>query len=147
MIESFERPDPPMVMREMLEGLVPDQQMGTDYVDVYGRFYEQNKDEYAPIKMEDLDFILLRRKGGYLTPEFTDVIGLEVHTMARTRDRSLRLMHEVGRRILESEGKEYGGFLIDFGMTLNGPEEDNIDSMDDRIMIESFELHIRVNWT
>lgn len=144
MVEDFERPDAPKVVREILSGIVPDDQMGTDYVDAYGRFYEQ--DSHEPISIEDMDFIVIRRKGGYLTQEFTDVIGLEIHTLARTRDRTERLMREVSKRILLAEGNDYAGFQVDFSMTLAGPEDDKIDSMDDRIMVESFELHIRVNW-
>lgn len=144
MVEDFERPDAPKVVREILSGIVPDDQMGTDYVDAYGRFYEQ--DGHEAISIEDMDFIVIRRKGGYLTQEFTDVIGLEIHTLARTRDRTERLMREVSKRILLAEGNDYAGFQVDFSMTLAGPEDDKIDSMDDRIMVESFELHIRVNW-
>lgn len=144
MVEDFERPDAPKVVREILSGIVPDDQMGTDYVDAYGRFYEQ--DSHEAISIEDMDFIVIRRKGGYLTQEFTDVIGLEIHTLARTRDRTERLMREVSKRILLAEGNDYAGFQVDFSMTLAGPEDDKIDSMDDRIMVESFELHIRVNW-
>ena len=148
MVEDFERPDAPKVVAEILKGLVPDDQMGTDLVDNYGRFYEIDAMEPLPEgAMESQDRIVIRRKGGYLTQEFTDVIGLEVHTLARTRDRSIDLMHGVAQRILTAEGREFAGFLIDFTMTLAGPEEDKIDSMDDRIMVESYELHVRVNWT
>lgn len=148
MVEDYDRPDAPKVVREILKGLVPDDQMGTDVVDSYGRFYEV--DAMAPLPggaMNSQEFIVLRRKGGYLTQEYTDVIGLEIHTLARTRDRSEQLIQDVSKRILKAEGEDFAGFLIDFSMTLAGPEEDKIDSMDDRIMVESFELHVRVNWT
>lgn len=145
MVEDFERPPVPKIVGEILSGILPPKQMGTDFVDAFGRFYEQ--DEMAPINIEDMDFIVYRRKGGYLTPEFTDIIGLEVHTFARTRERSENLMAQVDKAILRAEGNDYAGFLIDFSMTLNGPEEDRIDTMDDRVMVQSYELHSRVNWT
>lgn len=143
MILNYERPDFPKVVGEILKGLLPDDQMGTDRVDTAQRFYELDQDEFADVS--SMDFITLRRRGGYLTETYTDVAGIEVMCFSRTRSGSVALADKAALRIMNSQGYEFGGFLIDYIEPLNGPDEANIDTMDDRVTIESFEIHSRVN--
>lgn len=142
---DFDRPEIEKLMGELLGDLVPDGQIGTNKVETLDKYSSVVGSEIE-VSVEDADFILLSRRGGYLTDEFTDIIGLEVQVWALSRDRAVKLMDEITQRILSSEHQTVGGFLIDFVACLRGPEEDPPRLVTDKVVEQAFEFHIRVNW-
>ena len=133
------------IAEKVLDGLVPEGQIGTARAPVYDLY--QDMDVYEQVDESDFDFILLKRRLGYLDQNsFTDIAGLEVQTFAKTVDRAEDLMEAVTKRLLEAEYTTVDGFQIDYVEILNGPEEGYPEVMDDRMVEKNFELQIRVRW-
>lgn len=150
MVESdYDLPPVEEIAAEILKGIVKDHQIGVIRLQDYENFLSEiNSDLDDPMDVDDgyFDFILLKRRAGYLTDAFTDISGLDVDVWARDRDRANRIMNEVTKRIVASEYNTYLGFLIDFATVLNGPEDDQAIITDERTVRKTFEFHIRVKW-
>lgn len=144
-MEDFDRPDIEKVVGELLMDLVPEGQIGTNKVEIFNRYSSALNSDLI-VSEEDFDFILLKRQGGYLTDEFTDIIGLDVQAWSLTRDRATKLMSEITKRILGAEHQTVAGFLFDFVSCLRGPEEDPPRAVEDKVVEQAFEIHIRVRW-
>lgn len=149
MTEDYDLPPLEEIVAEIIKGVVRDDQIGTERVKDIERYVQDMADDYEnPLPVDDdyFDFVLLRRRAGYLTDTFTDVSGLDVEVWARTRSRAISIMNEITKRIINAEGWTFLGFLIDFSMVLNGPEEDPSMITDERMVRKSFEFNIRVKW-
>lgn len=134
-----------LVGKHILKGILPDDRIGNVRImDTHGYEEMWEQEGYDP---EDSSFIVVRRRAGYLTDtSYTDISGIEVQVWAKTRPEADRLMSEVTKRLLAAEGNTFDGFLVDFVVVLNGPEEQYPPMMDDRSLEKAFEMHIRVRW-
>lgn len=96
--------------------------------------------------MKDFDYILIRRRLGYLSDSYTDIMGLQLKFFAKDFRRAQMLCDEATKRILASPGTELAGFLVDFAVVLTGPDRED-PLLDDEIELDkSFEIHARVKW-
>ncbi|MDD2326426.1 MAG: hypothetical protein PHW63_10615 [Alphaproteobacteria bacterium] len=146
-MEDYDIPDVEKIVVEILKGLVKPNQIGPLKLETFDQYMMLMYDETAPeMDLSEYDFIQINRRMGYLTETMTDISGLDVQVWSKTRSRSVQLMNEVTKRILDAEGYTFLGFQIDFAVTLNGPETDRIEMMEETMTSKSFELHIRVNW-
>lgn len=145
MEEDYELPEAEKIVEVILKGLVPDDKIGINHVETFNRFQDLTDSNYY-LEESDFDFILLKRRSGYLTDSFTDIIGLDVTCFGIDRDRALRLSNEVTKRLFKAETNTFDGWTIDFVQVLSGPEEDLPLFLEDRTIKKTFEIHIRVKW-
>lgn len=147
-MEEYDLPDVERIAAEILRGIVRDDQIGPQRVDVFSEYLDgiNGTRESGMVSLEDFDFIQLKRRAGYLDDTWTDIAGLEVDVWAKTRDRAVFLMNEVTKRILASEWTSVDGFPIDHVELLNGPEFDPTAITDERNVTNNYELQIRVRW-
>lgn len=148
-------PDIEKILNELLKDLVRPNNIGPIKVETFDEYMNlmASDEEYD---LSAYDFIQINRRMGYFTESFTDISGIDIQTWSRTRDRSVRLMSEVTKRLLASERKtvfytdsetgELLDFDIDFVQTLNGPDTNRYDLMEETVSDKSFEMHVRVKW-
>lgn len=132
----------------LAEGLVRDNQYGTDRVTPYDLFNELSPEGEVKA-VEAHDYITFSREGGYVVDDHTkdSIVGLRIDCWAKTRSRAEDLMNEVVKRVLKLEGESIDGFSIDYVESLRGPEEDkNMLVHDERVFTKDFELHIGAKW-
>lgn len=147
-LQDYEEPDVEEIAAEILRGLVDDDQIGVRLIDVNDEFlreYELNQGELP--SEEDLDYIMLRRMGGYVDEDtFTDISGLDLTVFTKQRSRGKRLMQQATRRLLAAQDETFNGFNIDIVRVLNGPNPDQLLIVDDSVIDKTFEFQIRVKW-
>lgn len=144
-MDDYELPDVEAITAEILKDLVGPDQIGTQRRKAFDR-YESMLNSTKEYRLEDFDYILLKRRQGYLTDAMTDISGMEIRCIGKDRSRAMHLMDAVTKRMLGSEGEDFLGFLIDFCTVLSGPEEESTRLEDDLEIEKGFELHIRVKW-
>lgn len=145
MSEDYELPEVDKIAEKILRGLVRKDQIGRELVPAVDRYFDLEENGFD-LKEEEFDFILLKRRQGYLTEDYTDISGLEVLVFAKTTSRAMWLSNQVTKRLLDAETQTFDGWLIDFVAVLAGPEEDSSLELPERVVEKSFELHIRVKW-
>lgn len=147
-MEEYDIPDMAKIAAVLLEGVVPDEQMGPMKVDTFANYLGGlNGDcESGMVSLEDFDFVQFRQRGGYMTEDFSYLLGLEIDVWAKTRDRAMDLMNEIHPRILGSAMTSPLGFQIEDVETLNGPEEDFQVVTDERNVSNHFQFKVGVRW-
>lgn len=142
---DYELPQVDKIAETILKDLVRPDQIGRELIPAMDRYadLEQNGFDLAE---EDFDFILLKRRQGYLTEGWTDISGLEILVFAKTTSRAMWLADQVTKKLLDAETETFDGFTIDFVAVLSGPEERSSLELPDRVVEKTFELHIRVKW-
>lgn len=148
--EDYDEPDVERIAAETIKHLVTnsDRQIGTRLIDSNDEFLRGFVEaEGRHPGVEELDYVMLRRRGGYVDNDtFTDYSGLDVTVFTRDRSRGQALMSSITKALLRSQDTEVLGFEIDFVAVLNGPTADELYIMDDHVMEKSFEYQIRVKW-
>lgn len=156
-IDDYELPDVERIVEAILDGLVPEGQLGPIKIETFDTYMNLMHGESPPLlDLTAYDYIQINRKQGYLTDSFTDISGLDVEVWSKSRSRSVKLMDKVTKRLLAANGETFWytdretgkelDFLVDFCVVLNGPETDRIELMEETMTGKSFELHIRVKW-
>lgn len=148
MIDDYEEPDIERIAAEILDGIVGDDQIGVKLIDSADEFFREYVETGGNLpQISDLDYILLRRTGGYLDQStWTDIANLDVMVFTKTRSRGQKIMGEVTKRLLRAELNGFLGFHVDFVQVLNGPNPDGPQTMDDNVIEKAFEIHVRVKW-
>lgn len=144
--DEYELPDLERIVAEILTGIVSEERIGPYLLDTFDSYVDLTELDKEGVKDEDFEFIMIRRRQGYLDDSFTDITGVEVLCFAKTRSRSIQMMDEVTHRILGAEQTTVQGFPIDFCIVLSGPEDDSVFVTDEKITRKSFEMQIRVKW-
>lgn len=145
MTEDYELPIVEEIVASVLKGIVPEDKIGVNHVETFERFADLSQTNYY-LEESDFDFILLKRRSGYLTDAFTDIAGVDITCFAVDRNRALKLSNEVTKRLFDAETNTFDGWTIDFVQVLSGPEEDIPLYLEDRVIKKTFEIHIRVKW-
>lgn len=147
-LQEYEEPDVEEIAAEILRGLVDDDQIGVRLIDVNDEFLREYADRGGQLpREEDLDYIMLRRMGGYIEEDsFTDISGLDITVFTKQRTRGKRLMQQATRRLLAAQDETVLGFNIDIVRVLNGPNPDQLLIVDDSVIDKTFEFQIRVKW-
>lgn len=144
-MDNYILPDLEAMMNELLHDLVGEGQIGGSRAHVLDR-YEEMTGSGKTYRMKDFDYILIRRRLGYLSDSYTDIMGLQLKFFAKDFKRAQALCDEATKRILASPGTELAGFLVDFAVVLTGPDRED-PLLDDEIELDkSFEIHARVKW-
>lgn len=148
-MEDFDMPDVEKIVATILSGLVPDRQIGPMKIDPmreYIEWHDANRHDEG-IKVEDFDFIQIKRRMGYLNDSMTtEVCSVDIDVWAKTRDRAVYLIHEATKRLLWSEGTTVNGHQICHVETLNGPEQDSNVMTYETNIVNTLEFQIDVRW-
>lgn len=147
-LEEYEEPDVEVIAAAILQGIVRDDQIGVRLIDVNDEFLREFDARQGQLpEEEDLDYIMLRRMGGYIEEDtFTDISGLDVTVFTKYRERGKKLMQQITRALLSAQDESFLGFEIDLVRVLNGPNPDQLLIVDDSVIDKTFEFQIRVKW-
>lgn len=154
-MQDYELPDTERVVEQILDGLVKPEQIGPLKVETFDEYMTLLHGEQPGLYLQDYDFIQINRRLGYLTDSFTDIAGLDVQVWSKTRSRAMKLMNEVTKRMLASQGETYSyvdeegethSFDVDYVEVLSGPDMNRTEMLEEMMLDKSFEIQMRVEW-
>lgn len=153
---DYNLPDVERIVEQILQGLTSPNQIGPIKVETFDAYMDLLVEDPPGAFLSDFDFIQINRRLGYLTESFTDIAGLDVQVWSKTRSRASKLMMEVTKRLIASEGQTYSyvdqatqeihSFDIDHVEILSGPDMNRVEMLEETMMSKSFEIQTRVMW-